>query len=91
MFGMTEDEVRRFIAGEIRAEVARQGKGAGSGAAILGKSKQAFSVQWRGIGRYRPEELLTLASWLGVDVRQFLPRGYRLMVVEAKENAEVAS
>jgi hypothetical protein len=89
---MSDEDVRRHIAGEVRAEVARQAKAARRAAEALGKSRQAFSLQWRGVARYQPEELLALANWLGVDVRQFLPPGYKLMVVAAvRETAEMAS
>lgn len=88
---MNDDEVRRHIAGEVRAEVSRQAKPAGSAAALLRKSKQAYSRQWRGDADYRPQELVALAKWLGVDVRQFLPSGYVLMMVGPADRAEMAS
>lgn len=88
---MNAEEIRHYIAGEVRAEVARQAKPAGSAAACLSKSKQAFSDKWRGKRAYQPQELLALALWLQVDVRQFLPPDYVLMVVGPKDLAEMAS
>ena len=74
-------QVRRHIASEVRAEIARQGRTVTSASILLGKSLQAMSDQCRARSAFRPEELLILANWLEVDVVKFLPPGYTLMVV----------
>lgn len=85
MHGMNSEDVRRYIAGEVRAEVARQRRTSMSAAKVLGKSRAAFSHQFRGKGDYRPLELLALAEWLGVDVERFLPPGYALGWIGPKD------
>jgi hypothetical protein len=87
---VNDEQARRYIAGEIRAEMTRQLRTAGRAAAVLRKSKQAWSKQWRGETDIKPQELLALAEWLEKPVEQFLPPGYTLMVVR-RDVVQVAS
>lgn len=72
--------MRLHIAAEVRAEMARQRKTVEAAGVVLHKSKQAASAQWRGARDFKPRELTALAEWLGVDVKQWLPPGYLLLV-----------
>lgn len=64
---------RRYISGEVRAEMARQKKRQDALAAALGISESGASKKLHGERAFRTDELLKLAHFLGVPVTQFLP------------------
>ena len=64
---------RRYIAAEVRAEMARQSKRHGDAADALGISKSATSKKIHAERGFRTDELLKLAHFLGVPVTNFLP------------------
>jgi len=80
MSPMDLNDQRRYIAGEVRAEMARQKKRQDLLAAALGITESATSKKLHAQRSFRTDELLKLAHFLGVPVTQFLP-----------EPAEVAS
>lgn len=66
------EAVRRAIAAEVRAEMGRQNKSLRDLAAELNLSHQSLAVRVRGDVAFRIEELVLLASALGVDVDTFV-------------------
>lgn len=66
------EAVRRAIAAEVRAEMGRQNKSLRDLAAELNLSHQSLAVRVRGDVAFRIEELVLLASALGVDVDLFV-------------------
>jgi transcriptional regulator with XRE-family HTH domain len=67
-----QNAARRAIAAEVRAEVARQGKTLRELAPILNLTHQTLSQRLRGEVAFRGEELVLLATALGVPAEQFL-------------------
>lgn len=68
-----EPNVRSWIAQEIRAEMARQGKTASDLGKVLGLSKQSAAARVRGESPFKGEELPAVARWLDASVGQFMP------------------
>lgn len=66
------EAVRRAIAAEVRAEMARQNKSLRDLADALNLSHQSLAVRVRGDVAFRIEELVLLASTLGVPVGGFV-------------------
>lgn len=66
------EAVRRAIAAEVRAEMGRQNKSLRDLADALNLSHQSLAVRVRGDVAFRIEELVLLASALGVDVDTFV-------------------
>jgi len=62
---------RATIAGEVRAELARQQKTQRDVASILGLPQQSIQQRLAGKTPWRAEELATLADALGVPVSRF--------------------
>lgn len=77
--------VRRAIAAEVRAEMARQNKSLRDLADVLNLSHQSLAVRVRGDVAFRIDELVLLASALGVQVDSFV------RVPAAADAATVAS
>jgi transcriptional regulator with XRE-family HTH domain len=69
-----EPVARILVAGEVRGEVARQFKHVDDVAEQLGITKSAASKKLNGWRAFSPDELATLADWLGVTVDHFVPR-----------------
>lgn len=66
------EAVRRAIAAEVRAEMARQNKSLRDLADALNLSHQSLAVRVRGDVAFRSDELVLLASALGVPVGEFV-------------------
>jgi transcriptional regulator with XRE-family HTH domain len=60
------------IAGNVRAEMARQNVSARTLAKVLGLSHQSMADRVRGLIQIRPNELEKIAEHLGVPVGRFL-------------------
>jgi transcriptional regulator with XRE-family HTH domain len=71
---MRNDSVRKAIAAEVRAEVARQGRTLRELAEATGIDESSMSRRAWGHRSFRAEELSAVADWLGVSVAQFMPR-----------------
>lgn len=61
------------MAGEIRAELARQGKSMTDLANALGWSQRRVYYRLAGESEIRMSELLVIAAYLGVPVAQLMP------------------
>lgn len=79
------EAVRRAIAAEVRAEMARQNKSLRDLADTLNLSHQSLALRVRGDVAFRGDELVLLASALGVSVDLFvrLPAAADAAVVSA--------
>jgi transcriptional regulator with XRE-family HTH domain len=66
-------DVRSAVAGEVRAELARQSKSLRELAEGVGLNRETVRLAMRGDRSFRIEELTAIAAWLGVPVTQFLP------------------
>ncbi|SNY28873.1 helix-turn-helix domain-containing protein [Paractinoplanes atraurantiacus] len=64
--------VRRAIAAEVRAEMARQNKSLRDLADVVGLSHQSLALRVRGDIAFRSDELVLLATALHVPVEQFV-------------------
>lgn len=67
MLGMN-DGLYATIAGNIRAEMARQRRTGVELAGILGKTRQAVSQRLTGKVRFTEPELTIVAEWLGISL-----------------------
>jgi transcriptional regulator with XRE-family HTH domain len=67
-----QDDARKRVAENVRAELARAGRTATQAAKVLGKSKQAMSPRLAGVRAFRAEEIPALAEWLGIPVATLL-------------------
>jgi transcriptional regulator with XRE-family HTH domain len=65
-------ELRKRIAGEVRAEMARQGKTQLELAEAIGITQPTVSYKLRATSAIHAEELVMIANWLGVPAAQFL-------------------
>jgi len=65
---------REHIAAEVRAELARQGKGRAFLVELLDLDPSTVSGRLSGKSAFRGEELLAIAEALGVSASQFLER-----------------
>ena len=72
------DDTRKHIAGEVRAEMARQQKKQDELGEVLGLPQQAISPRVRGERSFRAEELAALAAWLDVPLERFMPTQARV-------------
>ena len=68
------DQVNRLIAGEVRAELARQMVSDEAIASFLGENQQWFNRRKNAHVAFSGAELAAVASFLGVDVSQFFGR-----------------
>ena len=68
------DQARESIAGEVRAELARQHVTDAEIAACLGQNQQWFNRRKNGLVAFRADELAIVAAYLGVEVGQFFGR-----------------
>ena len=68
-----ERDPRQYIAGEVRAEMARQGHQQSALTEVLGLTRQGVWLKFWGNRRFTAEELVALADFLKVPVNQFLP------------------
>jgi hypothetical protein len=68
------DQARESIAGEVRAELARQHVSDAEVAACLGQNQQWFNRRKNGQVAFRADELAVVAAYLGVEVGQFFGR-----------------
>lgn len=68
-----QSDVRESVAGEVRAELARQKKSWRQLAEGVGINRESVRESVRGDRPFRIEELTAIAAWLGVPVTQFLP------------------
>jgi hypothetical protein len=74
-----EPTPRHYIAGEVRAEMARQGKQHREVGEVLARvrgrilTRQAVGRKMAGLASFTTDELIVLAQWLNVPVAQFLP------------------
>lgn len=66
------EAIRRAIAAEVRAEMARQNKSLRDLADDLNLSHQSLALRVRGDVAFRGDELVLLASALGVPADQFI-------------------
>jgi transcriptional regulator with XRE-family HTH domain len=66
------EAVRRAIAAEVRAEMARQNKSLRDLSDTLNLSHQSLALRVRGDVAFRSDELVLLASALGVQVDLFV-------------------
>jgi len=66
---------REHIAGEVRAELARQGKSRAYLVELLNLEASAVSWKLHGKRSFRAEELAAIAAGLGVPVTQFTAVG----------------
>jgi transcriptional regulator with XRE-family HTH domain len=64
---------QEYVAGEVRAELARQKKRHGELASLLGITRQSLSFKIRGIYAFSTDDLVKIARWLDVPVAKFLP------------------
>jgi len=64
----------QYIAGEIRAELARQGKAQRDLAEHFDVSLMWVSARLAGKVEFKVSQLMQVAAYLGVPVTQFLPR-----------------
>jgi transcriptional regulator with XRE-family HTH domain len=64
---------RHYIAAEVRAELARQGRSKKDLEDLLGVSRQAVWSRLAGVVPFTTEELVKVAQWLNVAVAKFLP------------------
>lgn len=69
---MPNDNDRKRIAAEVRAELARQGMTQRQAAVLVGMTQQALCLRLAGTRSFRAEEIERLARHLGVPVGQFL-------------------
>ncbi len=65
------DELREFIAGQVRAEMARQKIGDTELAGYLGQNQQWFSRRKLGSVPFDAAELMMVADYLGLPVTHF--------------------
>ena len=68
-----QSDVRKTVAGEVRAELARQEKSWRQLAEGIGVDRESVRRAMKGERSFRIEELTAIAVWLGVPVTQFLP------------------
>lgn len=68
-----ESDVRAIVAGEVRAELARQSKSLRELAEGVGLNRETVRLAMKGDRSFRIEELTAIAAWLGVPVAKFLP------------------
>lgn len=68
---VTERNYAHAVAGEVRAEMARQWKTVVDLAAALNVSRETARLRYDGSTSYDLIELAQVAAWLGVDPRQF--------------------
>ncbi len=68
----TATMVRRAIAAEVRAELARQNKTHREVAEILGLPQSSVTLRINGDRAFRAEEIVKLAEGLGVPTERFL-------------------
>lgn len=66
-------DVRRAIAAEVRAEIARQCKTQRDVAEVIGVDQGSAGRRLNGERSFRAEELAAVAAWLGVPPAQFMP------------------
>lgn len=67
------DTVRRAIAGEVRAALARHQKTQREVGAVLGMSQPVLQIRLAGRRSFRAEEIAALAEWLGEPVDRLIP------------------
>lgn len=67
-----QEAARHAIAGEVRAEMARQRKSLRDIAAVLGISHEAVRQRTTGEVPFRADELVLLGESLGIPAEQFL-------------------
>lgn len=67
-----QEAARHAIAGEVRAEMARQRKSLRDIAAVLGISHEAVRQRTTGEVPFRADELVLLGEHLGIPAEQFL-------------------
>lgn len=63
---------RQAIAGEVRAELARQHKTQRDLAEILGIDQSSVNLRLKGVRAFRAEEIVAMAAGLGVPTERFL-------------------
>jgi transcriptional regulator with XRE-family HTH domain len=74
MAAMEPTSAQEYIAGEVRAEMARQRRTQGELGEVLRITQPAVTRKLLAQRIIRAEELQLIAEWLGVPVTQFLPR-----------------
>lgn len=69
----TTDDIRQHIAAEVRAELARQRLSQREVADILDLPQSVVQLRLVGTRPFRAEELVQLATALGVPIARFIP------------------
>lgn len=67
------NDVRRAVAGEVRAALARHQKTQDDLAQVLGIVQPAVSARLTGKRSFRAEEIAAIAQWLDMPVSQLIP------------------
>jgi hypothetical protein len=75
---VAHEEDRAWIAGAVRAELARYQKLQAEAAAVLDLPQQSVSDRLLGKTPFRGEELAKLADWLGISIARFLTHPERV-------------
>lgn len=71
---MSTSEAREFVAAEVRAALARDGRSGAQLAAATGIPRSSLSKKMRAVVAFTVEEVLAIASALGVDPGSFFPK-----------------
>ena len=67
---MSERNYAQFVAGEVRAEMARQGLSLADLADAMNVSRETARLRYEGERAYDMVEIAVIAEWLGVPLRQ---------------------